>query len=82
MEDSRFCQREFTRIDVRAKMYIHEIMNMLVEGGKSIILISSDILELIGMSDRILILKRGEIEKELSKNDIDENTLQRLLEGA
>ena len=68
-------------IDVRAKMYIHEIMNALVTNGKSIILISSDILELTGMSDRILVLKNGEIVQELLKDEINDIKLQGLLEG-
>jgi ABC-type sugar transport system ATPase subunit len=69
-------------IDVKAKMYIHEIMNMLVEEGKSIILISSDVMELVRMSDRIIILKEGKIQKELLQDSINESKIISILEGA
>ena len=63
-------------------MYIHEIMNMLAEDGKSIILISSDVMELTGMSDRILVLKDGSIQKELLRTEVDAIGLQKVLETA
>ncbi|MDD3427775.1 MAG: sugar ABC transporter ATP-binding protein [Caldisericia bacterium] len=66
-------------IDVKAKMHIHEIMNMLVKKGKSIILISSDTLELINVSDRILVLKNGEIENELLKKDFNKIKIHNFL---
>ena len=44
-------------VDVKVKMNIHKIMNEIVDKGGSIILVSSDNAELIGMCDRIIILK-------------------------
>jgi len=46
-------------IDVGAKQEIYQIMNELVEEGKTIIMISSDMEELLGMSDRVVVLCRG-----------------------
>src|SRR5699024_6266512 len=48
-------------IDVGAKFEIYKIINELVENGKSIIMISSELPELIGMCDRIYTLYEGEI---------------------
>ncbi|MDD3655952.1 MAG: sugar ABC transporter ATP-binding protein [Atribacterota bacterium] len=56
-------------IDIKAKKHIHQIMNDLVSSGKSILLISSAITELIEMSDRIIVLKNGEIIESYGKQD-------------
>jgi ribose transport system ATP-binding protein len=46
------------------------------KNGKSIIMISEELMELIGMCDRILIMKDGEISGELMRDpDLDENSL-------
>ncbi len=47
-------------IDVGAKLEIYELVNRLTETGKAVILVSSELPELIGMSDRILMLHEGE----------------------
>ena len=56
-------------VDVGAKAEIYQIMNNLTKEGKSIILISSDLPELIGMSDRVLVMREGEVVKELSRQE-------------
>ena len=48
-------------IDVGAKIEIYEIINRLTADGKAVILVSSELPELIGMSDRILMLHEGRI---------------------
>jgi D-xylose transport system ATP-binding protein len=48
-------------IDVGAKLEIYEIINQLTAAGKAVILVSSELPELIGMSDRILMLNAGRI---------------------
>jgi D-xylose transport system ATP-binding protein len=48
-------------IDVGAKLEIYEIINRLTSEGKAVILVSSELPELIGMSDRILMLREGRI---------------------
>lgn len=52
-------------VDVGAKYEIYEIMNRLVEAGKSIIMISSELPEIIGMSDRIYVMNEGKIVAEM-----------------
>lgn len=52
-------------IDVGAKLEIYELMNRLVAKGKSIIMISSELPEIIGMCDRILVMRNGRITGEL-----------------
>lgn len=60
-------------IDVGAKWEIYTLINQLIEEGKSLLLISSEMEELIGMSDRIIVLaegrKTGEITKEAFNPD-------------
>jgi ribose transport system ATP-binding protein len=51
-------------IDVGAKIEIYKIMNELLEQGKSIIMISSEMPELLGVSDRILVMREGAIVAE------------------
>jgi ribose transport system ATP-binding protein len=48
-------------IDVAAKVEIYELMNRLTEQGKAILMISSELPEVLGMSDRILVLHRGRV---------------------
>lgn len=59
-------------IDVGAKAEIYQIMDQLTKEGISIILVSSDLPELIGMSDRVLVMKEGQIKKELSKREANQ----------
>ena len=58
-------------IDVGAKMEIYEIINDLVSQGKSIILISSELPEVLGMSDRVLVMKDDAIVAELTGESIN-----------
>lgn len=53
-------------IDVGAKLEIYELMNRPVAKGKSIIMISSELPEVLGMCDRILVMRSGRITGELS----------------
>ncbi|ENG41173.1 heme ABC exporter, ATP-binding protein CcmA [Escherichia coli p0305293.7] len=56
-------------IDVGAKLEIYELMNRLVAKGKSIIMISSELPEGLGMCDRILVMRSGRITGELSAKE-------------
>ena len=56
-------------IDVGAKHEIYEIMNQLATEGKAIIMISSEMPELIGMSDRIYVMCEGRITGEIDKRE-------------
>ena len=63
-------------IDVGAKSEIYKLMNLLVESGKSIIMISSEMPELLRMSDRIIIMSEGSITGEI---DICEATQTKVM---
>jgi len=52
-------------IDVGAKAAIHELMRDLARSGRAVVMISSELPELIGMSDRILVMREGRIAGEL-----------------
>jgi D-xylose transport system ATP-binding protein len=54
-------------IDVGAKLEIYEIINQLTDAGKAVVLVSSELPELIGMSDRILMLHEGRVGGEFSR---------------
>lgn len=63
-------------IDVKVKQDIYQLMDRMRKEGKSIIMISEELMELIGMCDRIIIMKDGMISGELSRSqDLDENSL-------
>ena len=56
-------------IDVGAKHEIYEIMNDLAAEGKAIIMISSEMAELLGMSDRVYVMCNGKIRGELTEEN-------------
>ena len=62
-------------IDVGAKFEIYKLINELAEKGKSIIMISSELPELIGMCDRIYTLCEGEITGDIHKDDANQENL-------
>jgi ABC-type sugar transport system ATPase subunit len=62
-------------IDVGAKKEIYEIMNELVKEGVSIIMISSEMSEVINMSNRIYVMHEGRITGELAKHEINEKQI-------
>lgn len=62
-------------IDVGAKREIYEFMSEFASSGKSVILISSEIPEILGMSDRIIVFKDGRKRIELGRNKADQNAL-------
>ena len=67
-------------IDVGAKYEIYLLINQLVKGGKSVLLISSELPEVIGMSDRIIVMKEGRIQGEV--NDAQRASQEEVLELA
>ena len=56
-------------IDVGAKAEIYEIMNELVANGDTIIMVSSELPEILAMSDRVLVMQGGRIRGEVSRAD-------------
>ncbi len=63
-------------IDIKVKQDIYQLMDKMRKEGKSIIMISEELMELIGMCDRILIMKDGRINGDLLRSpELDENSL-------
>ena len=65
-------------IDVGAKVEIYELMNELTEEGAGILMISSDLPEVLGMSDRILVMAGGRITGELSREEASQENVMTL----
>jgi ribose transport system ATP-binding protein len=74
-------------IDVGAKFEIYQLMRDLTDRGVAILMISSELPEILGMSDRILVMQNGEIVAELGRDEASEErivelaTTGRMLEG-
>jgi len=64
-------------VDVGAKAEIYAIMNDLVKRGVSIIMISSDLPEIINMSDRVCVMREGKMMALLEKEDISQEKIMR-----
>ncbi|MDR2741044.1 MAG: sugar ABC transporter ATP-binding protein [Treponema sp.] len=62
-------------IDVGAKHEIYKLINELVENGKTILMISSEMEELMGMADRIIVLSEGRISGEVARKDFDQELI-------
>ena len=64
-------------VDVGAKAEIYTIMNSLAKQGISIIMISSDLPEIINMSDRVLVMREGKLAGILNKDEIGQEQIMR-----
>ncbi|MDC3418228.1 sugar ABC transporter ATP-binding protein [Aquibacillus salsiterrae] len=65
-------------IDVGAKFEIYSVMNELINKGMSIIMISSELGEVLGMSDRVYVMAEGEIKGELSSEEANQEKIMQL----
>jgi putative multiple sugar transport system ATP-binding protein len=65
-------------IDVGARFELYTLMNALVAKGMSIILISSELAEVLGMSDRIYVMSAGRIAGELASPGATQEQVMRL----
>ena len=68
-------------IDVGAKQEIYNLMNELVAQGKAIIMVSSDMEEILGMSDRIIVLHEGLVSGELQRSEFSQERVLHLASG-
>jgi ribose transport system ATP-binding protein len=68
-------------IDVGSKVEIYQLMNRLVDSGVAIIMISSELPEVMGMSDRILVMHEGRLAGELSREDATQEKIMHLATG-
>ena len=64
-------------IDVGAKAEIYGHVLSLAEQGAAVVLVSSELPELLGMSDRIVVMRQGRIVAELSREEADQETVMR-----
>ena len=69
-------------IDVGAKYEIYCIMNDLADEGKSIIMISSELPEILGMCDRIYVMNEGKIVGELTRNEASQEVIMGMILSA
>ncbi|MEG1002298.1 MAG: sugar ABC transporter ATP-binding protein [Clostridium sp.] len=68
-------------IDVGAKKEIYELLNELKASGKAIIMISSDMPEVLGISDRIMVMSEGKITGEVSREEATQEKIMKLAVG-
>lgn len=68
-------------VDVGAKREIYQLMNELTDRGVAIIMVSSELPEVIGMSDRILVVHEGRISGELMKEEATQEKIMTLATG-
>ena len=62
-------------VDVGAKFEIYQLMRQLNKAGIAILMISSELIEILGMSDRILVMKEGSIVAELQSSETSEEQI-------
>lgn len=79
--DILFLDEPTSGIDVGSKYEIYCLMNEMAEQGKCIIMISSDMEELLGMSDRIVVMYEGRLTGELSKEQFSQENVLKLASG-
>jgi ribose transport system ATP-binding protein len=68
-------------IDVGAKVEIYRLINALVRKGVAVLIISSELPEILGMCDRILVMHEGRLAGELTRNDATQEAIMRLATG-
>jgi inositol transport system ATP-binding protein len=68
-------------IDVGAKSEIHKLMTKLAQAGKAIIMVSSEMPEVLGMSDRIIVMHEGEKAGELTRAEATQEKVLQLASG-
>lgn len=68
-------------VDIGAKSEIYDILREVTASGKAVLMVSSELPELIGIADRILVFRNGEIAGEISKAEATEEKIIRLMTG-
>jgi ribose transport system ATP-binding protein len=68
-------------VDVGAKVEIYNLINELADKGLAIIVISSEMVEVIGICDRVLVMRQGQIQQILEKDQLNEENIMRLAIG-
>lgn len=62
-------------VDVGAKSEIHKLMSKLAQEGKAIIMISSEMPEILGMSDRVIVMHEGQMKGELNRTEANQEKI-------
>jgi rhamnose transport system ATP-binding protein len=68
-------------IDIGSKAAVHEFMGELVANGLAIIMVSSELPEILGMSDRVIVMREGRIAGEFSREEMTAERLVRVAAG-
>jgi rhamnose transport system ATP-binding protein len=68
-------------IDVGTKAEVHRLLDEVAHQGVAVLMISSELPEVLGMADRILVLREGRIVAEFSKEEADEASIMRAATG-
>jgi inositol transport system ATP-binding protein len=68
-------------IDVGAKAEIHRLMSTLAKEGKAILMVSSELPEILGMSDRVLVMHEGRIKGEFTRDEVTQEKIMQAATG-
>ena len=68
-------------IDVGAKEEVYKLMESLARSGMAVLFVSSELEEILGMSDRVLVMHEGQITGELQRNELSEEAVMQLATG-
>jgi rhamnose transport system ATP-binding protein len=68
-------------VDVGAKREIHDLIRQLVAKGTAVLLVSSDLPELLALSHRVVVLRQGKIVAELASNQATPDAVLRAMAG-
>ena len=69
------------RIDIGSKTEIYRLMEDLASQGMAILFVSSEMEEILNMSDRALVMHEGRISGELSRDELNESNIMNLATG-
>jgi inositol transport system ATP-binding protein len=79
--DILFLDEPTRGIDVGAKAEIHRLMGKLAQEGKAIIMISSELPEVLGMSDRVLVMHEGRVAGVFDRKDANQESIMHAATG-
>jgi ABC-type sugar transport system ATPase subunit len=65
-------------VDVGAKVEIYMLMTEMIKQGKAVVMISSELPEVLGMSDRIMVMHEGKIVGELNREEATQEAIMSL----
>jgi rhamnose transport system ATP-binding protein len=65
-------------VDVGAKFDIHETIRGLAAAGLAVLVVSSDLPEVLGIADRVVVMREGRVRGELPRGEVSEEAVMRL----